>query len=344
MSSLVGQHQVSAFTAPVTGGPRSASVVKGNDDANRAGINAHDNDAAIHVQDSDLASRPGFGTVGRKWVTTDSGARYVYYDDGSAWRDLDYVKLSGGTITGAVTISAGGIAVTGNSSVTGTLTVSSTVTVSAGGAAITGNSTIAGSLTVTTAKTTLAATAAGYASLNLPHGTAPSSPANGDVWTTTAGIYARVNGATVGPLVGQANITLPLGNYALGITGAATSIPSGTATVLDISSVASSSGITVDTTGNTFTLPAASAYYLVAVRITGDNSNNPTQLELQVRDTGGTGTWMMQNFPQQSSVGTGIVVCAVGLLPANKTYDIRFFQNGTGAKNWTLTDCHVFQI
>lgn len=38
------------------------------------------------------------------------------------------------------------------------------------------------------------------AMLNLPHGAAPTSPANGDVWTTTAGMYVRVNGSTVGPL------------------------------------------------------------------------------------------------------------------------------------------------
>lgn len=38
------------------------------------------------------------------------------------------------------------------------------------------------------------------AGLNLPHGTAPTTPANGDLWTTTAGIYARINGTTVGPL------------------------------------------------------------------------------------------------------------------------------------------------
>lgn len=37
------------------------------------------------------------------------------------------------------------------------------------------------------------------ATINLPHGTAPSSPSNGDCWTTTAGLYCRVNGATVGP-------------------------------------------------------------------------------------------------------------------------------------------------
>ena len=34
---------------------------------------------------------------------------------------------------------------------------------------------------------------------NLPHGTAPSSPVNGDCWTTTAGLYCQINGVTVGP-------------------------------------------------------------------------------------------------------------------------------------------------
>lgn len=43
------------------------------------------------------------------------------------------------------------------------------------------------------------ASATGGAGFRLPHGAAPTSPVNGDVWTTTAGLYARVNGATVGP-------------------------------------------------------------------------------------------------------------------------------------------------
>ena len=37
-------------------------------------------------------------------------------------------------------------------------------------------------------------------SIRLPHGTAPSSPTNGDMWTTTAGLYVQINGSTVGPL------------------------------------------------------------------------------------------------------------------------------------------------
>ncbi len=43
------------------------------------------------------------------------------------------------------------------------------------------------------------ASGTGAASINIPHGTAPSSPNNGDCWTTTGGLYCRINGATVGP-------------------------------------------------------------------------------------------------------------------------------------------------
>lgn len=38
------------------------------------------------------------------------------------------------------------------------------------------------------------------ASLRIPHGTAPTAPVNGDAWTTSAGLFIRINGATVGPL------------------------------------------------------------------------------------------------------------------------------------------------
>jgi len=45
-----------------------------------------------------------------------------------------------------------------------------------------------------------ASAATGGAGLNVPHGVAPAAPVNGDMWTTTAGLYVRINGATVGPL------------------------------------------------------------------------------------------------------------------------------------------------
>ena len=45
-----------------------------------------------------------------------------------------------------------------------------------------------------------AASTTALASLNVPHGAAPTSPVDGDIWTTTAGLYVRINGSTVGPL------------------------------------------------------------------------------------------------------------------------------------------------
>lgn len=46
--------------------------------------------------------------------------------------------------------------------------------------------------------TMLQSTTAG-AGLNLPQGNAPATPSNGDVWTTISGMYARINGSTIGP-------------------------------------------------------------------------------------------------------------------------------------------------
>jgi len=54
------------------------------------------------------------------------------------------------------------------------------------------------------------------AGLNLPPGIAPGLPNNGDIWTTAAGLFARINGATVGPfatkLSAYAVATLPACN------------------------------------------------------------------------------------------------------------------------------------
>lgn len=41
------------------------------------------------------------------------------------------------------------------------------------------------------------AAAAGF---NIAPGAAPSSPNNGDMWVTSAGLFVRINGTTVGPL------------------------------------------------------------------------------------------------------------------------------------------------
>jgi hypothetical protein len=59
---------------------------------------------------------------------------------------------------------------------------------------------VSGTLVNISGKTTIAASSTGRANLNLPHGTAPTSPVNGDIWTTNSGLYVQISGSTVGPL------------------------------------------------------------------------------------------------------------------------------------------------
>lgn len=67
----------------------------------------------------------------------------------------------------------------------------------------------------------LPAASLGGATFSVPHGTAPSAPVNGDMWTTTVGIYVRINGATVGPLIAG---TIPTaGGAPVNVTSAAAS-------------------------------------------------------------------------------------------------------------------------
>jgi hypothetical protein len=57
-----------------------------------------------------------------------------------------------------------------------------------------------GTTVSTTTNLNLAAGTTGVSSLRVPHGAAPTAPVDGDIWTTTAGLYVRINGSTVGPL------------------------------------------------------------------------------------------------------------------------------------------------
>lgn len=55
-------------------------------------------------------------------------------------------------------------------------------------------------------------------SLRVPHGAAPTSPVNGDFWSTTSGFYGQVNGSTVGPFAasGGASLTNTYVGYGAG--------------------------------------------------------------------------------------------------------------------------------
>ena len=106
---------------------------------------------------------PGFDLIGHAWNTTIVAAdNYV--------RFRQELQVTSGA-------SPSGTLVWKSSVDTGTVSFTNRMTLTTGGLLTT-----QGGLTVNGAKTTLAATATGYASLNLPSGTAPTSPASGDLY------------------------------------------------------------------------------------------------------------------------------------------------------------------
>ncbi len=70
----------------------------------------------------------------------------------------------------------------------------------AGAVTATGVGAFSGAASSATTGVNLPACTTAISSCRLAHGTAPTSPINGDMWTTTAGLFVRINGTTVGPL------------------------------------------------------------------------------------------------------------------------------------------------
>lgn len=77
-----------------------------------------------------------------------------------------------------------------------------------------------------TGKITTVASASGNAGFNLPAGSAPSSPTNGDIWTTTSGLFSRINGATQGPYVGESGWSSQSANLFYGSPNGSSGSPS----------------------------------------------------------------------------------------------------------------------
>jgi hypothetical protein len=72
-------------------------------------------------------------------------------------------------------------------------------------------------------KQTIGASTSAGALFNLTPGVAPSSPANGDLWTTASGLFAEINGTTVGPFVSVTAGGLLASNNLSDVASAATS-------------------------------------------------------------------------------------------------------------------------
>ena len=110
MATTTGSHGVASFTSPINStSPIDANSVRNNDNALRSAYVNHDADTGIHVQSSDLASRPVASIAGRKWMTVDTGVSRLWFDTGSQWVEVSAAGLSTaqtialtGDVTGSV--------------------------------------------------------------------------------------------------------------------------------------------------------------------------------------------------------------------------------------------------
>lgn len=141
----------------------------------------------------------GVGSTAAPGIVLSNDADSGFYSPGPAnsgnisWLRNGAAVFAAGT---SVTVASptGNLALSGAS---GVRSDSNTIIDPAGGTdelTVTDGLVAAGVLVTTPASTT---TTAG---LRLPHGAAPTSPVNGDMWTTTAGLFIQINGSTVGPL------------------------------------------------------------------------------------------------------------------------------------------------
>jgi hypothetical protein len=123
-----------------------------------------------------------------------------------------------------------------------------------------------GTTTSATTNLNLPASTAGVSPLRIAHGSAPSAPVNGDIWTTTAGLFKRINGVTRGPE-----------GYVLAASGA---------------QVADKGNVTSEQTFVTVTVPANAmgANGMLRIWYAWNYTNSANDKTLRVRFSGAAGT------------------------------------------------------
>jgi hypothetical protein len=166
----------------------------------------------------------GAGAAGPTGATGAAGATGATGAGGTITAVTAGTGLSGGGTTGAVTLNLSTPVAIANG---GTAASTAAAALTSLGAAPILSPTFVG-------KITTVASAAGRASLTMPHGVAPTAPVNGDMWTTSAGgFFAYINGATVGPYIaGNQTITLSgdasgSGTTTIPVTLATVTVPKG---------------------------------------------------------------------------------------------------------------------
>lgn len=190
-----------------------------------------------------------------------------------------------------------------------------------------------------TAKITTAATAAGGAGFNLPHGTAPSSPTNGDLWTTTAGLFARINGSTVGPYAAAGgSLTVGTTTISGGTGGRMLYNNSGVLGERDLISL-NSAGATV--AGQMWGFLAANGIDGILLRRFTDTAPTGTFLQFQtaagasIAGLGVDGTWTGVATNMTSFSAAPLILAQVTASPQFKLFAT---SNPTDQKHWWITE------
>jgi hypothetical protein len=167
---------------------------------------------------------------------------------------------------------------------------------------------------------TTAASASGSAGFLIPHGSAPSSPVNGDIWTTTAGLFYRINGATVSPA------TLAGGTF--------------TGKITTVASAAGTAGFRLPT-GAAPTTPVSGDIWTTAAGLFANIGALATQqVALLGTTTNFTGTFTLSgataNLGNSTAASTTNVASGATLAATTKTVNI-----GTNGVATSITNINV---
>lgn len=158
-------------------------------------------------------------------------------------------------------------------------------------------------------KLTTVASGTGSAGFNLPTGTAPSSPASGDLWTTTSGIYVRIDSTTY-PLAivadgpGGLNADNVTSGILAGQYGGTGVNNSGKTLTLSGNTTLGSSTHTLAfaTSGNTsVTLPTSGTLAVIGSGLNQFASTTSAQLAGVISDETGSGLLVFNNTPSLTS-------------------------------------------
>jgi hypothetical protein len=187
----------------------------------------------------------------------------------------------------------------------------------------TGSAVITASGATFTGKVNFASSAAGTAGMNCGVGTAPSSPINGDLWCTTAGVFAQINGGT---------ITLGTSGGTLAVTAGGTGVASFTANLPILGN--GTSALTQGTrSGNTTTFGTVTGTTTSGDCVSFDASGNLHSAGVGAcGGTGGAGTVASASVGQLAIYTAATTVA--GLAGCNNGY---FGTNGAGTVSCITT-------